>query len=64
MTADKKQTVGVLWNVNEQRVESLHESEKAAKNAAVKFVEKSGANQDLLELDTASFTVRAPKAAD
>jgi hypothetical protein len=63
MAADKKTTVGVLWNVNEGRVESYHESEKAAKDAAKKFAEKSGVNQDLLELDTAQFTVRAPKSS-
>ena len=51
-------TVGVLWNVNERRVESFHESEAAAKDAAKTFAAKSGANQDLLDLDTSSFTVR------
>jgi hypothetical protein len=57
--SDKKTTlVGLVWNVNEERIESLHESKEAAENAAVKFAEKSGVNQDLLDLDTAEFTVR------
>jgi hypothetical protein len=56
---DKKTIkVGVLWNVSEGRIESLHESKKAADNAAVRFGEKSGVNRDLLDLDTAEFVVR------
>jgi hypothetical protein len=58
MSDKKTVTVGVLWNVNEERVESYHESKEAAANAAVKFREKSGVNQDLLDLDVAEFTVR------
>jgi hypothetical protein len=58
MSDKKTVTVGLLWNVSEGRVESYHESQDAAKKAAVTFAEKSGANQDLLNLDTAEFTVR------
>jgi hypothetical protein len=58
MAPAKTTTIGVLWNVNEGRVESYHESQDAAKKAAVTFAEKSGANQDSLNLDTAEFTVR------
>jgi hypothetical protein len=58
--SDKKRKVGVLWNVNEQRPESYHEDEKAAKNAQEKFYAKSGESFDLTDLDTAEFSVRAP----
>jgi hypothetical protein len=58
---DKKLTLGLLWNVNERRVESVHESLKAAKDAEEKFTEKSGANQALTRLATAEFTVPAPR---
>jgi hypothetical protein len=55
---------GVLWNVNENRLESLHQSEDEAKEAAVKFLAKSGENADLTDLDTAEFSVRLRQAPE
>ena len=56
----KTRPVGVLWNVNEQRPESYHEDEDAAKTAQERFYAKSGDNIDLTDLDTAEFSVRLP----
>jgi len=61
MSKDKTQERGLLWNVNEKRIESVHEDKADAENAGRRFIEKSGSQQDLTDLAVATFTVPLPE---
>jgi hypothetical protein len=57
----KKATRALLWNVHAGRIESLHEDKKGAEEAAERFKDKSGVNQDGLQLEAVEFSITLPE---